>query len=88
LISAVLVAALSTGHKIGLLVTALIFVGFSLLSSFVFPRRNPNFPGDRGLSVFVVISVVLFVLMIGAVEVFGAESPEHHEKSAEHGHTK
>jgi hypothetical protein len=82
----VLVAALSTGHKIGLLVVALSFIGFSLLSSFVFPRRNPDFPGERGLSVFVVVSLVLFVLMIGAVELFAVESEEHH--AATHAHTK
>jgi hypothetical protein len=84
----VIVAALSTGHKIGLLAVALTFIAFSLLSSFVFPRRNPDFPGDRGLSVFVVISIVLFALMIGAVEVFAVESEAHHENAAQHGHTK
>ena len=82
------VAALSTGHKIGLLVVALTFIGFSLLSSFVFPRRNPDFPGDRGLSVFIVVSIVLFALMIGAVEVFAVESEAHHGHAAQHGHTK
>jgi len=84
----VVVAALSTGHKIGLLVVALTFIGFSLLSAFVFPRRNPDFPGDRGLSVFVVTSIVLFALMIGAVEVFAVESEAHHGTAAKHGHTK
>jgi len=82
------VAALSTGHKIGLLVMALIFIGFSLLAAFVFPRRNPDFPGDRGLSVFVVTSIVLFALMIAAVEVFGVESEAHKEHAAKLGHTK
>ena len=84
----VIVAALSTGHKIGLLVVALTFIGFALLSSFVFPRRNPDFPGDRGLSVFIVVSIVLFALMIGAVEIFAVESEAHHEQAAKHSHTK
>jgi hypothetical protein len=71
----VLVLGLTTGHKIGLLVMAGIFIVFSLVSSFVVPRRNPNYPG-RGLSVFVVVALALFVLMIAAVEVFGAEGKE------------
>jgi hypothetical protein len=80
----VLVAALSTGHKIGLLTMALIFIAFALLSSFVFPRRDPDYPGERGLSLFVVVSIVLFVLMIAAVEVFGAEDEEPSKSSATH----
>lgn len=68
-----LIAGLSTGHKIGLAVMAAIFIGFALTSSFVAPRRWPNYPG-KGMSVFIVASLVLFALMIGAVEMFGAES--------------
>jgi hypothetical protein len=81
------VAALSTGHKVGLLVMALVFIAFAVFSSFVAPRRNPDFPG-RGLSVFVVVSFVLFVLMIGAVEIFGVESEAHHGEAAKHVLTK
>jgi uncharacterized cupredoxin-like copper-binding protein len=71
----VLPLALTTGHKVGLLVMALILIGFALFSSFVAPRIWPGFPG-RGLNVFIVVSLVLFALMIGAVEVFGAEPSE------------
>jgi uncharacterized cupredoxin-like copper-binding protein len=78
----VLIAALSTGHKIGLLVAALIFIVFSLVASFVAPRYRSDFPG-RGLSVFIVACVVLFALMIGAVEVFGAEGPEETANAGE-----
>lgn len=70
-----LVAALSTGNKIGLAVIAAIFIAFALLSSFAAPRRWPDFPG-RALSVFVVASFVLFGLMIAAVEVFAVEEEE------------
>jgi uncharacterized cupredoxin-like copper-binding protein len=70
----VLLAGLTTGHKIGLAVVAIAFIAFALTSSFVAPRRRPDFPGKNGLSVFVIACLVLFVAMISAVEIFGAES--------------
>jgi uncharacterized cupredoxin-like copper-binding protein len=76
----VLIAGLSTGHKIGLALMAAIFIGFALFSSFVAPRRWPNYPG-RGLSVYIVACFVLFALMIGAVEIFGGESEAKASKS-------
>ena len=78
-----LVAALSTANKIGLGVTALIVIAFSLVSSLVVPRRNPDFPG-RALPAFLAATVVLFVAMLAAVEVFGVESEEEggHEAPA------
>jgi uncharacterized cupredoxin-like copper-binding protein len=69
-----LLAGLTTGHKIGLAVVALVFIAFALTSSFVVPRRRPDFPGKNGLSVFVIASVFLFAAMISAVVVFGRES--------------
>lgn len=72
---AVLVASLSTGHKIGLAVVAGVFIVFALVSSFVAPRRNPDFPG-RGAGVYYIATFLLFLLMLGAVEVFGAEGGE------------
>jgi uncharacterized cupredoxin-like copper-binding protein len=72
----VLLAGLTTGHAIGLGVVALIFVTFALLASFVGPRWRPDFPGKSGLRIFIVISVLLFVAMLGAVAVFGAEKTE------------
>jgi uncharacterized cupredoxin-like copper-binding protein len=70
----VLLAALSTGNKIGLAVVGGTFIAFALVSSFVVPRRRPEFPGKNGLSVFVLASVVLFAAMLTAVVVFGVES--------------
>jgi uncharacterized cupredoxin-like copper-binding protein len=72
--------ALSTGHEIGLGVTALIFILFALASSFVFPRFRPDYPG-RGLLAFIVVAFVFFFGMLTAVEVFGAES-KHGEAAA------
>jgi uncharacterized cupredoxin-like copper-binding protein len=70
----VLVAALSTGNKIGLAVVGAVFIVFALTSSFIAPRRRPDFPGQNGLSVFVIASIALFAAMITAVVVFGVES--------------
>jgi plastocyanin len=78
----VLLAGLSTGHKIGLAVVAAVFISFALISSFVAPRRRPDFPGKNGLSVFIIACVVLFAAMLAAVEAFGGESEKRHAKSA------
>jgi hypothetical protein len=64
--------ALSTGHKLGLALAVLVFTGFSLISSMVVPRRWPQFPG-HGLPLFLAASAVLFVGMMAAVVIFGAE---------------
>jgi plastocyanin len=72
----VLLAALSTGNKIGLAVVGATFILFALASSFLAPRRRPDFPGKNGLSVFVLASFVLFFAMVTAVIVFGVEKSE------------
>jgi uncharacterized cupredoxin-like copper-binding protein len=69
----VLLAGLTTGHKIGLAVVALVFISFALTSSFLAPRRRPDFPGKNGLSVFIIACVFLFASMISAVVVFDVE---------------
>jgi mono/diheme cytochrome c family protein len=76
------VAGLATSHKIGLAAVAIAFIAFALVSSFVFPRRSPNFPG-RHLGLYVTVCVLFFVGTIAAVLVFGkerssaSESPAH-----------
>jgi hypothetical protein len=67
----VLGAELSTGHEIGLIVVAAVFIAFALGASFLVPRYKPDFPGPAGLSVFVIASFVLFGLMVAAVNFFG-----------------
>jgi membrane associated rhomboid family serine protease len=67
----VLGAELSTGHEVGLIVVAAIFIAFALAASFLVPRYKPDFPGPAGLSVFAIASIVLFGLMIAAVNFFG-----------------
>jgi mono/diheme cytochrome c family protein len=69
------VAALSTGTKIGLAVVGGAFILFSSVSALVLPARYPNFPG-RHLGWFVAASILFFVAMISAVLVFGVEKKE------------
>ena len=73
-----LLAALSTGHKIGLGLVGAAFVGFAILSAFVIPAFRPDFPGRRGLPAFLTVSVALFVGMMFAVFFFGREPSESH----------
>ena len=70
-----LLLALSTGHKAGLALAVAGFAGFSLVVSMLVPRWYPQFPG-RGLRVFLVAIILLFVGMMSAVIVFGRESGE------------
>jgi uncharacterized cupredoxin-like copper-binding protein len=74
--------ALSTGHEVGLAVTAAAFIAFALASSFLFPRFWADYPG-RALLAFIVVSLVFFVGMLSAVEVFGAESEGEHAAAGE-----
>jgi hypothetical protein len=67
----VLASELSTGHEIGLIVVAAVFIVFALVASFLAPRLKPDFPGPNGLGPFVIASVVMFVLMVAAVNFFG-----------------
>jgi mono/diheme cytochrome c family protein len=79
--------ALSTGQEVGLALVAAVFIGFALLSSFLLPRRNPDFPTEQGLRRFVIVSIALFVAMMAAVLVFAREDDEaegaHGEEAAE-----
>jgi plastocyanin len=72
----VVVAGLSTGHLVALVVVAAVFISFSLAASFLAPRYRPDFPGKGGIGVFVIACFALFAAMIGAVAVFGREAPE------------
>ncbi len=73
-----LIAALSTGHKVGLGLVGLAFVVFALISAFLLPTLRPDYPGRRGLPVFLTFSATLFVGMMFAVFFFGRETSESH----------
>jgi hypothetical protein len=66
-----LAAELTTGHEVALIVVAAVFIAFALAASFVIPRKKPDFPGPNGLSVFVIGSIVMFGLMVLAINFFG-----------------
>jgi hypothetical protein len=68
---------LATGNKIGLAGTAAVFIGFALASSFLFPRRWPDYPGRR-LGLFIFVTVALTIAMLAAVEFFAKEDEEEH----------
>jgi hypothetical protein len=67
----VLASEIPVGHEIGLIVVAAVFIAFALASSFLVPRYRPDFPGPAGLSVFAIASLVMFGLMVAAVNFFG-----------------
>jgi uncharacterized cupredoxin-like copper-binding protein len=69
----VLLLGLSTGQKVGLGLCVLGFAGFSLIVSLLVPRWYPQFPG-RGLRVFLVTCVLLFLGMMSAVIFIARES--------------
>jgi cytochrome c553 len=67
---------------LGLGVLAGLFIVFAALSSFYFPRRNPDFPGNR-LGLFTLVTVVLFVATMAGVFVFAKEE-SHGATQGEH----
>ena len=77
-----LLLALSTAQKIGLGLAVLGFAGFSLIVSMLVPRWYPDFPG-RGLRVFLVTCVLLFIGMMSAVIFVARETSEAEAKGTE-----
>lgn len=73
---------LTTAQKFGLAGVAFVVVIFSLLCSLVIPRYRPDFPGGRNLRLFIAVVAVLFVAMLGAVEVFAREEEEEPREEA------
>ncbi len=67
-----IILALSTANKLVVGGMAAIFIAFALVSSFVIPRRNPNFP-NRNVGLYVLAAFVLFLAMITTILVFGVE---------------
>ena len=77
-----LLLALSTTQKVGLGLAVLGFAGFSLIVSMLVPRWYPQFPG-RGLRVFLVTCVLLFVGMMCAVIFIARETSKAEAKGNE-----
>jgi len=75
-------AALSSGHELGLGLSGLAFVLFALTVAVIIPRRNPDFPG-RNRNAFLAVCVLFFVGMMVAVVIFGRSktAPEKHNNA-------
>ena len=65
-------SGLSTDHQIVLLAVAGAFILFALVSSFVIPRRNPNFPSNH-VGLYSTIAVFFLIAMLASVIAFGKE---------------
>jgi len=70
------VVALTTAQELGIAGIAGAFILFALVSSFVLPLRDRNFPGRRGLPYFVAITVALFASMMFAIVALAREEEE------------
>jgi mono/diheme cytochrome c family protein len=77
---------LTTDQKLGLAGTAAVFIGFALVTALLIPRYRPDFPGRKGVGLFVVVTLLLTVAMLGAVVVFAAE--DEGAEAAAHGETQ
>ncbi len=71
--------------KLGLGTAAGLLILFAIACSFYFPRRNPNFPGNR-LGLFIAVTVLLFGVTMAGVWVFAAEEEEPHGAEATETH--
>lgn len=67
---------LTTDQKLGLAGTAAVFIVFALVSALLIPRSRPDFPGRKGMGLFLVLTALLTIAMLGAVEVWAKEE-EH-----------
>ena len=76
-----MLVAITNAGKLGLGLVAGVFIVFALLSSFYFPRRDPNFPGKR-VGLFSLITVLLFIVTMAGVVVFAKEEEEAHGAEA------
>jgi mono/diheme cytochrome c family protein len=80
---------ITTEGKIGLAALAGAFIVFALIVSFVLPRRNPDFPGDR-LGLFIAVALAFFVATMAGVVFFAKEEEEagHGAETTEHVETE
>jgi hypothetical protein len=78
-----MLAALSTGHKLGLGLSGLAFVVFALGTAMLWPRFNPDFPGRRK-PLYLFFCFLFFAWMLTAVFIFGREKKkvEHRQAAA------
>ena len=79
-----LVAAITTLGKTVLLIVAVTFILWSLITALSIPKRHPGFP--RRLDLFIVLSATLFIAQMSAVVwVTGTQETEEETHAAETG---
>ena len=71
-----------TEYELALLTVAAVFVAFALVVAVVIPRSRPDFPGKKGLWLFVAVCLGLFAAQLTAVLVDA--SHEEHAEAATH----
>lgn len=76
---------LTTDQKLGLAGTAAVFIVFALVCALLIPRYRPDFPGRKGVGLFIVLTALLTIAMLGAVEVWAIEE---HAAGAEQSETQ
>ena len=78
--SSVLLEITTTG-KVTLLIVGGVFIAWALITAIFIPRRNPDFPAD--LTVFILVTAVLFASQMGAVYWVTSTQEVEHEAAGE-----
>jgi len=84
-VRAMLLSGITTLGKTVLLVVAITFIAWAIVTAIFVPKRNPTFP--RRLDAYILVSIILFVAQMSAVVwVTGTQEVEEAEASEEGGH--
>jgi mono/diheme cytochrome c family protein len=76
----VLLASLTSTQKLGIALMAAAFIVFALVSAFVLPRRNPDFPGRRHIWLYVGVVACFFAGMMSVIVFVDREPAEAQAK--------
>jgi mono/diheme cytochrome c family protein len=74
--------AITNEGKVWVAILAGLFILFAILSAFVLPRRNPDFPGNR-LGLFILVTIVLFLGTMSGIIFFAKEEEGRGAEAAE-----
>ena len=75
-----LLASLTSSQKLGIALMAAAFIVFALVSAFVLPKRNPDFPGRRHLWLYVGVVACFFAAMMSVIVFVDREPAEAEAK--------